>query len=77
MMMLKIDEKWSVSYDPKNNDRPVSWYRYNELNSAFEEDNAVVAMFYALLAAEKQRRELEDLRMFCKGIANNIVKMLK
>ena len=30
-----------------------------------------------LLENEKLRREKEDLRMFCTGIANNITKMLK
>jgi len=51
---LKIDDKWGVFYEPDNNDRPVRWTRYNEIREPFEEDNnAVTAMFYALLAKSR------------------------
>ena len=29
-MELKVDEKWSISYDPDNNDRPLKLFRYGE-----------------------------------------------
>ena len=47
--ILVIDEKWSVKYDPENNDSPITWYRYGEEHSPFRGDNSVTAMFYALL----------------------------
>lgn len=53
MKTLKIDEKWEVEYDPANNDRPVRWLRYGEecgWQTEWNENNAVTAMFYALLA---------------------------
>ena len=53
MKTLKIDEKWEVEYDPTNNDRPVRWLRYGEecgWQTEWNENNAVTAMFYALLA---------------------------
>ena len=53
MKTLKIDETWSISYDPSNNDRPVMWMRYGESHSKFDETNAVVALFYALLEASE------------------------
>lgn len=48
-MKLIVDDKWSVIYDPKNNDRPIEWLRHGERHGDFEENNAVTAMFYALL----------------------------
>lgn len=61
-MDLRIDDKWSVRYDPENNDRPAQWLRHGEPHSDFEENNAATAMFYALLECRKQtiehRREL-------------------
>lgn len=53
---LQIDEKWSIQYDPSNNDRPVAWFRYGEYHSDFFEKNPVVSMFYVLL--EKERGNL-------------------
>lgn len=50
--VLRIDEKWSISYDPAHNDRPLSWLRYGQPWSAepeWAENNAVTALFYALL----------------------------
>ncbi len=49
MAILKVDEKWSVGFLPDQNDRPVMWYRNGEEHREFEENNAVTAMFYALL----------------------------
>lgn len=53
MKTLKIDEKWSVEYDPQNNDRPVRVLRYGQpfFSTCFE-NNIAVALFYALLAKE-------------------------
>jgi len=47
--MLKVDYKWSIKYNPKNNDRPEWWYRYGVAHSKWEGSNADLAMFYALL----------------------------
>lgn len=47
--LLSIDDKWDIAYDPKNNDKPIAWLRYKELNSSWSENNPVTAMFYALL----------------------------
>lgn len=76
-LVLQIDEKWSVSYDPSNNDQPVDIFRHGEFHSKWDQNNMGTAMFYALLEKEKLRREREDLRMFCKGMARNIEEMLK
>lgn len=54
---LKIDEKWSVEYDPQNNDRPMYWLRHGERHSTFGCAKAVTAMFYALL--EKQWQDVD------------------
>lgn len=51
MKTLKIDNKWSVEYDPENNNQPRRWLRYGEDRGGFNENNATVAMFYALLKA--------------------------
>lgn len=50
---LTIDEKWSVEYDPQNNDRPMYWVRHGERHSGFGCANTVTAMFYALLKKSK------------------------
>lgn len=48
--VLKIDDKWSIEYDPLCNDRPLRTLRYGE---PFKHtgDNIHIAMFYALLEA--------------------------
>lgn len=51
---LKIDNKWSVRYDPDNNDRPTSVLRYNEPVGPFVYDNVVVDMLYALLEVQNK-----------------------
>lgn len=51
--ILRVDEKWSIIYDPDNNDRPMEWLRYGEPNSTFQESNAVVSLFYAILGKSK------------------------
>ena len=57
MKTLKIDDKWSVEYDPENNDRPVAITRHGEPCSIAVEDwkNDSVAMFYALLEARRMQ----------------------
>lgn len=52
MRNLVVDDKWSIDYRDDKNDKPVYWRRYGELQSPFDENNAVVAMFYALLEKE-------------------------
>lgn len=54
MEILKIDDKWSVEYDPKANDRPVRFLRYGEPSSDWNENNAVTAMFYELLRTKNE-----------------------
>lgn len=52
MKILKVDEKWSIEYDPQNNDRPTRLLRYDQ-DAAIDmsaQKNFVVAMFYALLS---------------------------
>lgn len=49
MKILKIDDKWSIAYDPQNNDRPLHWLRYGEVRGTWEENNATTAMFYTIL----------------------------
>lgn len=58
MKVLKIDEKWSVEYDPDFNDKPMYWVRNGERHTRFSESNSVVALFYALL--EAKRNETSD-----------------
>lgn len=50
MKNLKVDEKWSILYDPNDNDRPKAWLRYENFHSEWKENNPNLAMFYALLA---------------------------
>lgn len=57
--MLKVDDKWSVSYDAGQNDRPLAWHRYGNLHTPFSEFNADVAMFYGLKDATDRIEELE------------------
>ena len=55
LKILKVDEKWSIAYDASINDTPRYWLRYGERTgspgSTWDENNAVTAMFYELLAA--------------------------
>lgn len=53
MNILQVDDKWSIEFDPEDNDRPTYWHRNGERHSPFTEHNGVVAMFYALLEARK------------------------
>lgn len=49
MKTLRIDEKWSVEYNPDENDRPVKLLRKGEELGICDWKNDTVAMFYALL----------------------------
>jgi hypothetical protein len=49
MKTLYVDDKWSIVYDDLDNDRPKRWHRYGTYHSSFDENNAVVSMFYSLL----------------------------
>jgi hypothetical protein len=52
--VLKVDEKWSITYDPDNNDRPLKLFRYDvDINvNMHDEKNYVLAMFYRILELE-------------------------
>lgn len=54
MKLLEVDDKWSVGYDPQNNDRPIKWFRYGQSWLDFEQNNAVVGLFYALLNKDNE-----------------------
>lgn len=60
MKRLKIDEKWSVMYDPDNNDRPVDLHRHDEFHGPFPVSNVPVAMFYSLLEKDTELKNLND-----------------
>lgn len=56
--VLKIDDKWSVEYDPENNDRPLRLLRYGEpsvTDVSRDWNNPVMAMYYALLEARRTK----------------------
>lgn len=67
--ILKVDEKWSIEFDPNNNDRPLSVLRYGEPMTIGPEDwrNDVMAMFYALLATKHCLWDVEEFKIW-KGI---------
>lgn len=62
MKTLKIDGKWSVEYDPANNDKPVELRRYDERvpRGLHNWTNDVMAMFYALLETRQVRNETAE-----------------
>ena len=49
LMLLHIDDKWAIEYDPKFNHSPKNIVRYGEVMDHFTLDNVHAAMFYALL----------------------------
>lgn len=51
---LQIDEKWSVEYDPADNDRPQRWFRHGE-PVRMTPDNVHTSLFYALLAEKEPK----------------------
>ena len=78
MKTLKIDDKWSVEYNPEQNDRPVALLRHGERQPPFPPNmwtSEVYAMFYALLEARRMQEtvalvlpamtpeQMEELRM--------------
>lgn len=54
--LLEVDDKWSISYDPKNNDLPVSIYRYGVFHSKWDDDLNLIkfSMFYTLLSKNSE-----------------------
>lgn len=65
MKTLKIDDKWSVKYDPANNDSPDLVMRYGEpCGTTLDWDSADHAMFRALL---KERERSETFRKMANG----------
>ena len=68
MNTLKIDDKWSVEYDPMNNDRPVSLLRHGERTPYSDKtinnwDNPTVAMFYALLESRNEAAAQKAIKL--------------
>ena len=60
MRILKIDEKYSVELDDKNNSRPVRLLRYGkQCGSLEDESNWIISMVYAL---DEARNEIETLK---------------
>ena len=54
--VLQVDDKWSISYDPDNNNRPLKLFRYEEEVLSVDmhnQKNYVLAMFYRLLELEE------------------------
>lgn len=54
---LKVDDKWSISYDTGNNDRPLRLFRYGELLYGVDMHNQksyVLAMFHRILELEQE-----------------------
>ena len=51
MEILRIDEKWSIEYDPNDNDRPTRILRYgvDTNEEVSRQKNWFYAMFYKLL----------------------------
>lgn len=52
--ILKIDEKWSIEYDPTFNDNPRILWRHGVLHRT-EFNNLEVALFYALLEEREEK----------------------
>lgn len=52
---VRIDDKWSIAYDSKENDKPLFWIRHEQYHSAYMENNAVTAMFYNILENTEDR----------------------
>ena len=59
--LLRIDEKWSVEYDPSNNDKPGRTLRYGEpvFGGSSDWKNDTLAMFYALIDRDARIEALE------------------
>jgi len=57
---LQVDEKWSILYDPDNNDIPVAVQRYREKSEDLPRNNWITAMFYALLAIRSEKGTADD-----------------
>jgi hypothetical protein len=59
--VLKVDEKWSITYDPDINDRPLKLFRYDQDVDVdmHNQKNYVLAMFYRILELET---ELDDAK---------------
>ena len=49
MPLLKICDKFSVEYDPVNNDRPTRIFRHGAFWRDWDESNLATSMFYTLL----------------------------
>ena len=49
-------DKWSISYDPDNNDMPLKLFRHGQDTCVdfHNEKNYVLAMFYRILELEEQ-----------------------
>lgn len=73
MKRLKIDDKWSIEYDPNFTDRPGRLFRYDldaELDIS-QQHNYVSAMFYALLDKQPKIKPLEWVEDSPNGLWGN------
>ena len=59
---LKVDDKWSISYDTGNNNRPLKLFRYGQdaCVDMHNQKNYVLAMFYRILELEEELSYVES-----------------
>jgi chromosome segregation ATPase len=85
MRTLVIDEKYSVDYDPDNNDMPTHFLRHGDGWKTWDEiaqhSNVTLAMFYALLryqvSVEQLTAENEGLRATVVQLGENAATAAK
>lgn len=79
MKTLKIDDKWSVEYDPDNNDRPAALLRHgrNLGTGTGDWSNSMVAMFYALLEAREKEAKVLTIPPLTEQQAASLNMMTK
>jgi hypothetical protein len=63
---LKVDDKWSISYDTNNNDRPLKLFRYgiDAMVDMHNQKNYVLAMFHRILELEEGNDKYETLKLY-------------
>jgi hypothetical protein len=76
--VLSVDDKWSVEYDPLDNDRPMQVLRYGEPTAGRTTgwNNDAHAMFYALLARDAElaalKKQVEELTAEAKRLESRL-----
>lgn len=63
MRVMKIDDKFSVVLDTRNNDRPIEILRHGDSHQALDNNtpNWVIALIYALDEAQNQIENQDSL----------------